>query len=285
MATILIDVDAKRSYGIRPGNQFRPNDRYVARRFGVKLPKKLPGAEAAKITVAPPIVRSVSIASGRTLFLGTCMSCHGPRGEGLPGQGKSLVANEFVGSLDDAKLLDFVKLGRQPWDPLNTTKVQMPPRGGNPMLSDGDLRDIVAYVRSLQTAAPALAVQSTSSASATVTASAVEGLDPSLLVPRWVVSPPPPGPAGLSQEYLAELSRPKWKPPRDGVAFVNAYYMAAQLGGAHAGTVAIILAALFVQALRGRITAERRAPLALGMVGCAVMTISWLFVFPFVYVI
>lgn len=285
VATILMDVDAKWSYGVRPGDQFSPNDRYVARHFGVKLPKKSPEAKAAQIVVVAPIVRSVSSTSGRKLFLGTCMSCHGPYGEGLPGQGKSLLANEFVGSLDDAKLLNFLKVGRQPWDPLNTTRVQMPPRGGNPMLSDDDLRDIVAYVRSLQTPAPAISGQSASGASATMSAPVVEDIDPALLIPRCVAPPPPPGPAGLSPEYLAECRRPQWKSPRDGVAFVNTYYVAAQFGGAHAGAVAISLAALFVQALRGRITAERRVPLALAMVGCAVMTIWWLVVFPFIYVI
>lgn len=297
VATILIDFDAKWNHGIRPGAWFHPSDRYAARRFGVKLPKKPPtGSDVAQFPVDAPIARSVSAVSGRRLFLGTCMSCHGSRGEGLPGQGKSLIANEFVGGLDEAKLLSFVKVGRQPWDPLNTTKVQMPPRGGNPMLSDDDLRDIVAYVRTLQTAAPSTSAPSTTDAAApplagrslggspgTLTTSAIEEIDPSLLVPRWVVSPPPPGSAGFSREYLAEMNRPNWKSPRDGVVYVNAYYTAAQFGGLHAGAVAMVLTALFVQALRGRITADRRAPLALATAGCVVMTLAWLLVFPNVY--
>jgi disulfide bond formation protein DsbB len=35
-------------------------------------------------------------------------------------------------------------------DPENTTGVAMPPKGGNPSLSDGDLQNVVAYIRTLQ---------------------------------------------------------------------------------------------------------------------------------------
>lgn len=297
VASLAIDVDAKWARGIRPGDRFRPNERYVARAFGVKLPRRLPN-EAGELPAVPdkPPARSIDPLNGRRLFLGTCMSCHGPRGEGLPGQGKSLIANEFVRSLDDAKLFDFLKVGRQPWDPLNTTKVQMPPRGGNPMLSDDDLRDVVAFVRTLQAppadaaagegdATRSQAAANGSGSAAPGAALASEAIDPSLLVARWVVSSPPPGPQGLAAEYLAELARQTWKPPRDAVAFVNGYYLAAQFGGLHAGAVAIVFAALFVHAIRGRITAARRAPLALAAGGCAVMTAAWWIVFPFVFLI
>jgi disulfide bond formation protein DsbB len=47
-------------------------------------------------------------------------------------------------------LILFVTKGRDPSDPLSTTGVQMPPRGGNPALTDQDLADIVAYVRTLE---------------------------------------------------------------------------------------------------------------------------------------
>jgi disulfide bond formation protein DsbB len=43
-----------------------------------------------------------------------------------------------------------LKKGRPASDPANTTKVDMPPKGGNPALTDQDLADIVTYVRSLQ---------------------------------------------------------------------------------------------------------------------------------------
>jgi mono/diheme cytochrome c family protein len=40
-------------------------------------------------------------------------------------------------------------VGRQPTDPLNTTGQLMPAKGGNPALTDEDLYNVVAYIRSL----------------------------------------------------------------------------------------------------------------------------------------
>ncbi|MGE0480584.1 MAG: cytochrome c [Phycisphaerae bacterium] len=288
IATLAVDLDAKWAYGIRPAERFRPNERYVARRFGVKLPKQRPAAERAFAT-AKPLARTVDAANGRRLFLGTCVSCHGARGEGLPGQGKSLIANEFIGGLDDAKLLNFVKVGRQPWDALNTTKVQMPPRGGNPMLSDDDLRDVVAYLRTLQSASadtPADPPKVAGVPAAVVEPGAGAPTMPpddlgALLPVGWVVPAPPAGPPGLSADYLGERAKAEWMPPRDAVAFANGYYLTNQLGALHAAAIAIAFAVLSGQVLRWRNLAERRAPLVLGLIGCTVMTLTWLTVFPF----
>lgn len=87
---------------------------------------------------------------GQQKFQGTCTTCHGPTGTGLPKLGKNLVTSEWTKSKTDAELLAFLKVGRPASDPLNTTKVDMPPKGGNPSLSEKDLVDIVAYVRYLQ---------------------------------------------------------------------------------------------------------------------------------------
>ncbi len=90
------------------------------------------------------------IAHGGTLFATSCTACHGKDARGVPGQGKDLVTSAFCRGLDDDALLAFLKKGRSPNDPLNTTKVDMPPKGGNPALSDDDLLDIICYLRSLQ---------------------------------------------------------------------------------------------------------------------------------------
>jgi disulfide bond formation protein DsbB len=90
------------------------------------------------------------IANGARLFGSTCIACHGPGGVGLKGNGKALRQNTFVQSLDNDGLLAFIKSGRSPSDPANTTGIQMPSRGGNPALSDDDLLDIIDYLRTLQ---------------------------------------------------------------------------------------------------------------------------------------
>lgn len=89
-------------------------------------------------------------AAGEQLFSGTCLACHGPGGEGVEGLGKPLPPSEFVAGLSDDELVAFLQVGRPIDDPLNTTGIMMPPRGGNPSLTDADLRDLVAYIRSLQ---------------------------------------------------------------------------------------------------------------------------------------
>jgi disulfide bond formation protein DsbB len=88
-------------------------------------------------------------AKGQTLFTGTCSACHGPEGTGVAGLGKDLTTSTFVAEQSDAELLAFIKTGRPASDPLNTTGVDMPPRGGNPALSDQDLADIISFVRSI----------------------------------------------------------------------------------------------------------------------------------------
>lgn len=92
------------------------------------------------------------IASGAKLYATTCIACHGADARGLKGNGKDLTASEFAKKLDDDALLAFIKKGRDPSDPANTTGVGMPAKGGNPALSDDDLLDIIAFVRARQTA-------------------------------------------------------------------------------------------------------------------------------------
>jgi disulfide bond formation protein DsbB len=88
-------------------------------------------------------------AAGETAFMSTCIACHGPDAKGITGLGKDLTTSEWVAENDDAALVEFLKTGRPAGDPLNTTGVDMPPRGGNPALTDEDLADIVAYLRSI----------------------------------------------------------------------------------------------------------------------------------------
>lgn len=92
------------------------------------------------------------IASGKKIYATTCIACHGPDGAGVKGNGKPLATSEFVASLNDDDLLAFILKGRDPSDPKNTTGVGMPPKGGNPVLSEDDLLDVISYLRSLQPA-------------------------------------------------------------------------------------------------------------------------------------
>lgn len=105
------------------------------------------GAPAAPPTPAGPVGDA---SKGAEKFASTCVACHGPDATGVTGLGKDLTTSEFVKGKSNADLIAFVKVGRPTSDPANTTGVDMPPKGGNPVMTDQDLADIVAYLRTLE---------------------------------------------------------------------------------------------------------------------------------------
>lgn len=107
------------------------------------------GGAATPEGAAPPIPPG-DAGRGKTVYDGACAACHGPDATGLPGLGKDLTTSEFAAGKTDAELVAFIKAGRPTNDPLNTTGVEMPPKGGNAALTDQDLADVVAYIRTLE---------------------------------------------------------------------------------------------------------------------------------------
>ena len=85
--------------------------------------------------------------AGQELFLQSCAACHGTDAKGLPSLGKDMTVSEFIKGQSNEELLAFVKQGRPISDPASTTGVDMPPKGGNPALTDDQLKDIIAFIR------------------------------------------------------------------------------------------------------------------------------------------
>jgi disulfide bond formation protein DsbB len=107
-------------------------------------------AEAAAPAAAQPVAAAAGdVANGQKVYSLLCIACHGPEAKGVQGLGKDLTTSTFVAEKTDAELVEFIKVGRGPEDPLNTTGVAMPPKGGNPALSDQEMADIVAFLRSI----------------------------------------------------------------------------------------------------------------------------------------
>ena len=73
--------------------------------------------------------------AGEKLFASACAGCHG----------QEMTQNEFIAAKTDQELVEFIKAGGAPDEPL-----VMPPKGGNPTLTDEKLYHIAAYLRSLQ---------------------------------------------------------------------------------------------------------------------------------------
>ena len=88
-------------------------------------------------------------ARGYTYFMQVCSACHGKDGKGLPKLGKDLTTSKFVTDKSDAELFKFIEVGRLATDPLNTTGVAMPPKGGNPAFTDQQIMDVISYVRQI----------------------------------------------------------------------------------------------------------------------------------------
>jgi len=81
---------------------------------------------------------------GKIVYESGCVSCHGIDGEGaMPGV-PDLTVRDGPLSKTDAVLLKNLRAGLQ--SPGST--MAMPPKGGNPALTDVDLRDVLIYLRS-----------------------------------------------------------------------------------------------------------------------------------------
>ena len=96
------------------------------------------------------VVVKAGLDYAQQLYAQNCSSCHGTRAQGMPRQGANLRTSTFIAGLADDDLVTFLKQGRQPTDPRSVLNLPMPPRGGNPSLSDERLKDIVNYLRLLQ---------------------------------------------------------------------------------------------------------------------------------------
>lgn len=87
----------------------------------------------------------------KSLYIQNCASCHGTRGQGLPHQGTPLRGSEFIQRHNDQQLIKFITEGRPANHPDSQLGIAMPPKGGNNNLSESELRDLVGYLRFLQT--------------------------------------------------------------------------------------------------------------------------------------
>ncbi len=92
---------------------------------------------------------SARVARGEQTYQTVCSACHGFNAKGISGIGKTLIGSPFINDMNDADLVNFLKVGRDVSDPLNTTGIPMPARGGSGGLSDDDLLNVVQYIRSL----------------------------------------------------------------------------------------------------------------------------------------
>ncbi len=107
-------------------------------------------SNTAAVILPPPPGYTPNLDQGRRLFAQSCAACHGAAGKGIPYLGKDFTQSSFVKERGDAELVAFLKQGRPASDPANTTRVDMPPKGGNPALTDEQLFHLVSHLRTLR---------------------------------------------------------------------------------------------------------------------------------------
>lgn len=81
--------------------------------------------------------------AGQKVYGQTCIACHGANGKGaIPGV-RDLTAADGPLAKSDAELLASITDGFQsPGSPL-----AMPPKGGNPSLTQDDIKAVISYLR------------------------------------------------------------------------------------------------------------------------------------------
>lgn len=91
-----------------------------------------------------------AIDRGEEYYLATCSVCHGADGTAMKEAGKDLPSSALVRVLDDPQLIAFIRRGVDAGAATNAFKTAMPPSGGNPLLTDDQMQDIVTFLRKLQ---------------------------------------------------------------------------------------------------------------------------------------
>jgi mono/diheme cytochrome c family protein len=106
------------------------------------------GDIGVRSTTSPVATHPGDPLAGAESYEPTCSTCHAADLSGVGGLGGPLSPNTFVESSTEAEIVDLI-IGGVPRDhPGNTMGVDMAPRGGNPSLTDQNIRDISAYLKS-----------------------------------------------------------------------------------------------------------------------------------------
>jgi len=234
---------------------------------------------------------------GKQIWTATCRSCHGVAGEGIEGQGKDIRGSEFIASQSDKELMAFIKQGRMPFDPANTTGLQMPPKGGNPMLNDEDLTHIVAYIRTFEVPSETAVAEGGEPGAEGQDVAAAAAEEEEFFIPKSSVPPASSGPAGLvaaqlgSVPEMAEAEHRELDPatdpnrPENAHLFFNAYFMMTGLHGIHVLVGLGVIGWLIVGALRGRYGPKYFTPVDVSGLYWHLVDLVWIFLFPLLYLI
>ena len=149
-----------RCHNLRGPNELR-DDQWITTMFHMRLRAGLTGEETRNILTfiqasnnslpacsliktSLTVTDDTSNKSGKAIYDQTCIACHGANGKGaIPGVPNLTDKNGRLSQADDVLLLNVVRGIQSPG-----STMAMPPKGGNPELSEGDIRAVIEYMHS-----------------------------------------------------------------------------------------------------------------------------------------
>jgi mono/diheme cytochrome c family protein len=85
----------------------------------------------------------VDVEAGQAVYSQTCIACHGANGKGtIPGVRDFTAADGPLAKSDEELVKSITEGFQSPGSPLS-----MPPKGGNPALTEEDVQAVLAYLR------------------------------------------------------------------------------------------------------------------------------------------
>ena len=147
-----------RCHNIRSAPELR-DDQWITTMFHMRVRAGLTGQETrdilsfmqdannavaeAELPDAPGGKETGAALSGREIYQQTCVACHGADGRGVVPGAPDLTRPDGRLSKSDSALMNSLLNGlRSPGSPM-----AMPARGGNPDLSDEDMKRVLRYLR------------------------------------------------------------------------------------------------------------------------------------------
>jgi cytochrome c oxidase subunit 3 len=231
---------------------------------------------------------------GVALWMASCRSCHGANGEGVPGQGTPLNPSVYVHDHTDTELADFINTGRTANASDSVTQIQMPPRGGNPMLDEQGVHDIVAYIRTWKAEPITHAGEQEVPQPTAMTPPSDDGpfID---TLPASTVQHAATAPTGLAPPSASESQRmavvkhvaPQLAEdkPANAHLFFGLYFLMTGLHGIHVLIGMVVIIWLMWRLQRGDFTKRYYAAVECGGLYWHIVDVIWIFLFPLWYLI
>lgn len=84
-----------------------------------------------------------AVAAGKAIYVQTCIACHGANGKGaIPGVADFTSDDGALAKTDEALIKSITEGVQSPGSPM-----AMPPKGGNPTLTEADIKAVLVYLR------------------------------------------------------------------------------------------------------------------------------------------